>query len=144
MRQLKVKSALVSLCEAFPTDHNGDIVRGHAIIIPGTFSTLNELWYALSKAIGSSRINRDGKPFNISDITDDGFLLRYDRLVDHDEKEPSPERLNKWEDGKAQLFNARYDIEISCLEVHSPGAQAIGKMLGVYVPVSEDAEIAGD
>ena len=144
MRQFKVKgTALISLCEAFPTDRNGADVKGHPIIIPGTFSSLNELWYALSQAVGSSYV-KQGKDFTISDITDDGFLLRYERLVDHNEKEPDPERLKQWEEGKAFLFNARYYIEISCLEVHSLGAQAIGKLLGVYVPKCEDAEIAGD
>ena len=39
---------------------------------------------------------------------------------------------NGWEETLGlSLFNARYLIEISCLEVQSLGAQAIGKLLGV-------------
>lgn len=143
MRQFKVRSALVSISEAFPSDRNGETVRGHDIFIPGVFSSLNELWYALAQAIGSRYI-QGVNAFTVSHITDDRFLLEYQRLVDHNEKEPDPERLKKWEEGKAFLFNARYYIEVSCLEVHSLGAKAIGKLLGVYVPECEDAEIAGD
>ena len=133
MRQFKVRSALVSICEAFSFDRNGETVRGHDIFIPGTFSSLDELWYALAQAIGS-RYVLGARAFTVSHITDDGFLLEYQRLVDHNEKEPSEERRAKWDTGEAFLFNARYLIEISCLEVTSLGAATIGKLLGVDVP----------
>lgn len=135
MRQFKVRSALVSISEAFPSDRNGETVRGHDIFIPGTFSSLNELWYALAQAIGS-RYVQGVNAFAVSHITDDGFLLEYQRLVDHNEKEPSEERRAKWDNGEAFLFNARYLIEISCLEVTSLGAATIGKLLGKFVPES--------
>lgn len=133
MRQFKVRSALVSISEAFPSDRNGETVRGHDIFIPGVFSSLNELWYALAQAIGSRYI-QGVNAFTVSHITDDRFLLEYQRLVDHNEKEPSEERRAKWDNGEAFLFNARYLIEISCLEVTSLGAATIGKLLGKFVP----------
>lgn len=123
-------SALVSLCEAYPTDRNGEPVKGHDIPIIGTFNTLDELWYSLSQRVGSDYLK--GKDaFTISNIEDGRVLLTFERLVELDEREPVPERIERWKKGEAFLYNARYKIEVTCKDYENVSESEICKLFGV-------------
>ena len=129
-REYRLRSALVSICEAYPTDRNGEPVKGHDIPISGTFDTLDELWYALAQKVGSDYLK--GKDaFTISDIKDGSVLLTFERLVELDEREPVPERIERWKKGEAFLYNARYKIEVTCKDYENVSESEICKLFGV-------------
>ena len=130
LREYSVRGALVSICEAYPTDRNGEPVKGHEISIPGSFPSLDRLWYNLSIAVNSDYL-KGQDAFTISDISDGSFLLTFERLVELDEREPVPERIEKWKKGEAFLYNARYHIEVTCKDYEKVSESEICKLLGV-------------
>lgn len=132
MRQFKVSGVCVSIYEAFPSGAVGKWmpVTGSAITVPGTFDWLDSLWYALSMAIGSDYL-KHGKDFTVSNISDEGCLLRYERLAEYNYDEPTPERLQEWIDGKAFLFKIRYYVSVTCEEVSGLGSKVIQDLFGI-------------
>ena len=125
-----LQPGLLHLAEAFPTDHNGESVRGHKVEFSGEYTSLKRMLRELALYLGKTNLE-NFKNWHVSEVEDGRFLLDVDFLVDHNEKEPTAERLNKWENGEAQLFNAHYYFEVRCRYMEVVSEQEILKALGI-------------
>ena len=127
-----VRKALLTLFEAYPDDPKKgwmpkcECRGGHEMAYPGKYNSLDGLLAAISPNDTYLPIDE----WDVSDITDGGFLMTTDVLVDHDERAPSPDRLKAWKEGRAQLYHGHYSVEVKVQNIEDVPEQEIKEILG--------------
>ena len=132
-RLFYVHRALLTLYEAFPDDPKEgwmpqrECRGGDDLVYPGKFGSIAMLLTAISPNDKYLPLNK----WEVSDIEDGRFLMTTDVLVDYNKREPSPERLKAWKQGKAQLYHGCYSLDVRVQMIEDVSAAEIKKILGV-------------
>lgn len=132
-RLFYVRSAMLTLFEAYPDDPkkgwmpHRECRGGQDLVYPGRYGSIDMLLTAISPNDKYLPLNK----WDVSCIEDGRFLMTTDVLVDYSKREPSPERLKAWKQGKAQLYHGYYSIEVSVQMIEDVPAAEIKQILGV-------------
>lgn len=127
-----VHSAMLTLFEAYPDDPKTGWMAGreclgstHLECNVGKHDSIasllayispNDTYYPISK-------------WEVSHVSDGGFLLNLDVLVDHNKRAPSPERIKAWKEGHAHLCHGYYSIEVKAQRIEDIPADELQKLI---------------
>lgn len=132
-RLFYVRTATLTLFEAYPDDPKEgwmpkrECRGGQEMVYPGKYDSLDRLLAFISPNDKYLSIDH----WAVSNIEDGRFLMTTDVLVDYNKREPSPDRLKAWKQGKAQLYHGYYSIEVRVQNIEDVPEQEIKKILGV-------------